>query len=38
MSREELLKLLLEGKSTRKIAEELGIGKSTVGYWIVRQH
>ena len=34
MSREELLKLLLEGKSTRKIAEELGIGKSTVGYWI----
>ena len=34
MSRDELLKLLLEGKSTRKIAEELGIGKSTVGYWI----
>lgn len=34
MSRDELLKLLLEGKSTRKIAEELGVGKSTVGYWI----
>lgn len=34
MSRDELLKLLLEGKSTRTIAKELGIGKSTVGYWI----
>ena len=34
MSRDELLKLLLEGKSTRKIAEELNVGKSTVGYWI----
>ena len=30
MSRDELLKLLLEGKSTRTIAKELGIGKSTV--------
>ena len=34
MSRDELLKLLLEGKSTRTIAKELGIGKSTVSYWI----
>lgn len=34
MSRDELLKLLLEGKSTRAIAKDLGIGKSTVSYWI----
>lgn len=34
MSRDELLKLLLEGKSTRQIAEILNVGKSTVGYWI----
>lgn len=34
MSKDELLKLLLEGKSTRAIAKELGIGKSTVSYWI----
>lgn len=34
MSRDELLKLLLEGKSTRTIAKELGIGGSTVSYWI----
>lgn len=34
MSRDELLKLLLEGKSTREIAKELNVGKSTVGYWI----
>ena len=34
MSRDILLKLLLEGKSTREIAEILNVGKSTVGYWI----
>ena len=34
MSKEELLKLLLEGKSHKEIAETLHIGKSTVGYWI----
>ena len=34
MSKEELLKLLLEGKSHKEIAEILHIGKSTVGYWI----
>lgn len=34
MSKDELLKLLLEGKSTRAIAKELGIGRSTISYWI----
>lgn len=34
MSKEKLLKLLLEGKSTREIAEILNVGRSTVGYWI----
>lgn len=34
MSKDELLKLLLEGKSTRYIAKELGVGRSTVSYWI----
>ena len=34
MSKDELLKLLLEGKSTRVIAKELGISKSTTSYWI----
>lgn len=34
MSKDELLKLLLDGKSTRDISKELGIGKSTVSYWI----
>lgn len=34
MSKDLLLKLLLEGKSTREIAEILGMSKSNVGYWI----
>ena len=32
MSKDTLLKLLLEGKSTRYIAKELGVGRSTVSY------
>ena len=34
MSKDELLKLLLEGKSTREISEILNCGKTTVSYWI----
>lgn len=34
MSREELLKLLLKGLSTREISEILGCSRSNVGYWI----
>ena len=34
MDIEKLKQLLEQGKSHRKIAEELNIGKSTVGYWI----
>lgn len=34
MSKDELKLLLLEGKSTRCIAKELGVGRSTVSYWI----
>ena len=34
MSRDELLKLLLEGKSTKEIGEILGYSRSNVGYWI----
>ena len=34
MNKELLISLLLDGKSTRQIAEILGVGKSTVSYWI----
>ena len=34
MNREVLKKLVSKGKSTRQIGKELGIGQSTVRYWL----